>query len=485
MLDSVLLDVAIGTALVFFLVASLVASLNEWVTRLLDIRAKVLWKGLVNALDPERSAPFSIGFFDSLRWFYGSRDLRPLIADPHIRPWQAVLSLVFGSIASALRVLEDTWRRLPGVSVSVPSRSTNPGGNPGSPLSLVTELARTPLVSSLGSVTTVGTPGRTRVDHIPGSTLANALVDAATRVGRTEIVAHVVEARQALSTAHRAGVSAVDVVDGWSLTVDHARLAGDLAAAGLDADLAQPIAASAMVWRAAAVDEAGQKERADSRLLIAARQTLPTLDHGIEQLSATLGNDGVTRLRNLTAGSPVGDVVERVARATTAEPQSDAFQDVARVTEAIGEWYDDYMVRLSELYRLAARKVLFVAGFGLAVGLNIGALDLIDDLKNHSEARTALALTAASTCGEGGDIEVCRTAVADELEAADERLTLPLFGDYTPPWDSLTGSSTDIGLAWWEVVLGWLLTGLAVSFGAPFWFDVVQRLTSYRSNPAE
>ena len=33
-----------------------------------------------------------------------------------------------------------------------------------------------------------------------------------------------------------------------------------------------------------------------------------------------------------------------------------------------------------------------------------------------------------------------------------------------------------------RLVLGWIATGLAVSLGAPFWFDTLQKLFSFRGS---
>ncbi|MBK9337307.1 MAG: hypothetical protein IPM98_12310 [Lewinellaceae bacterium] len=46
-------------------------------------------------------------------------------------------------------------------------------------------------------------------------------------------------------------------------------------------------------------------------------------------------------------------------------------------------------------------------------------------------------------------------------------------------WDSTESGQ---GLPWWLVKLaGLLLTGIAVTFGAPFWFDLLRKMLSLRS----
>jgi len=36
--------------------------------------------------------------------------------------------------------------------------------------------------------------------------------------------------------------------------------------------------------------------------------------------------------------------------------------------------------------------------------------------------------------------------------------------------------------AWFLKILGWLITALAISFGAPFWFDLLNRLVDLRGS---
>lgn len=52
-------------------------------------------------------------------------------------------------------------------------------------------------------------------------------------------------------------------------------------------------------------------------------------------------------------------------------------------------------------------------------------------------------------------------------------------------WQPLVSTLNDVGLEFLEAfprsVFGWLITGLAISFGAPFWFDLLNKLMVIRS----
>lgn len=444
MFDSVFLDIGVGVAVVFFIAASVISAFNEWVTRLLDIRAKVLWKALSNALDGNQTDPFVISLFESLTWFWGS-DVRPTVAD--------------GLDSKRLTSL----------------------------------LANTNLVSALGGQTRLKRKSRdaaapvrrprTKVDAIAGTTFSNALIAAAHQTSSREVLDELAQARRAHTTASQlvggvAGVGAADVIDGWVEATNPGTLGvavSTAAARGSNvAELvakADPIAESARAWAIAAqaLDE-GLPEGPDWLAYASALQG-PMLD-AIDDVERRLGVDVVDELRQLTNGTAVGEVIDAATFGTDSS--------IEGITASIATWFDAHMERVSELYKLAARKVLFVVGLVLAVGLNLSAIDLVDDLKNNSNARTALAAGVDASC-QDDSIAACQAELVEIIDADTGQISLPGIGEWTDPYSSFVDRGTEADRdSRIELVLGWLITGFAISFGAPFWFDVVQKLSSYR-----
>ena len=62
------------------------------------------------------------------------------------------------------------------------------------------------------------------------------------------------------------------------------------------------------------------------------------------------------------------------------------------------------------------------------------------------------------------------------LSRGADVIGLDCFTDYYPR----SIKERDLGI-WLERVLGWLLTGCAVSLGAPFWFDLLNKFVVVRS----
>ena len=157
--------------------------------------------------------------------------------------------------------------------------------------------------------------------------------------------------------------------------------------------------------------------------------------------------------------------------------------DLDALRTRIETWFDDAMDRLSGIYKRFAQTILMVLGLSIAVGLNIDTVHLASALWYQPALRTQMVASA-------------QTALANPNGAADvkvnEALT-QLYGLPVPIGRSATSTffgqaASDAGdVAWWcnrwnwWTIVGWIITGFAISLGAPFWFDLLQNFMSLRS----
>ena len=87
----------------------------------------------------------------------------------------------------------------------------------------------------------------------------------------------------------------------------------------------------------------------------------------------------------------------------------------------------------------------------------------------------------------GDDVlELCGAVRLEDAECNRNAIAKRALPDVLPVigWDQIwEDEETEQNALYWTLkVLGWLLTGAAVSFGAPFWFDVLQRITKIRGS---
>jgi hypothetical protein len=160
----------------------------------------------------------------------------------------------------------------------------------------------------------------------------------------------------------------------------------------------------------------------------------------------------------------------------------DARGDMASAQANLMAWFDAGMERVSGWYKRSTHWILFWIGLGLAVGLNINTLRIIDYLSRNPTARAVI-------------VEQARAATADtafvrqsgaEARAALDSLHLPI--GWASGWGApSTGEIGARGPLWGGIfapILGWLITALAATVGAPFWFDLLKKVMVVRSTVA-
>lgn len=121
--------------------------------------------------------------------------------------------------------------------------------------------------------------------------------------------------------------------------------------------------------------------------------------------------------------------------------------------------FDDSMERASGWYKRKVQAALLVLAALIAVGLNVDTVRVATTLWNDQPLRTAVAARAAAQ----GTPDDAATAVEQVSE-----LGLPVgWGDNAP--DNILFA-----------IPGWLMTIAALNLGAPFWFDLLSRLSRLR-----
>lgn len=151
----------------------------------------------------------------------------------------------------------------------------------------------------------------------------------------------------------------------------------------------------------------------------------------------------------------------------------------------IGEWYDSIMDRASGYYKRMTQKILIIVGIVMAVVLNADTLALYRSLEQNPETLDKL-VAAAEAVAENENIDNVIQRDQD-FDAALEQ-----FREMKNEVDEIR---SPLGMGWqhihlasmgvydWVVkVLGWIITAIAVSLGAPFWFDLLRKVVNLRSS---
>lgn len=171
-------------------------------------------------------------------------------------------------------------------------------------------------------------------------------------------------------------------------------------------------------------------------------------------------------------------------RGALAHAIDSAAGDMDRVTANIEKWFDGAMDRVSGWYKRRSQRIVFALGLVVAFGLNVNTIVVAEALSTSSSVRHAIvSIAAEETAICRADATKCRLG-SDAVTRLDATMT-PI-GWTAAAQNALVPFTASVG-GWLELLTGYLLTAFAVTLGAPFWFDILNRLMIIRATvkPAE
>ena len=151
--------------------------------------------------------------------------------------------------------------------------------------------------------------------------------------------------------------------------------------------------------------------------------------------------------------------------------------DMDKAVANIAAWYDSGMDRISGAYKRATQKVLFFIGLFVAIALNVNPLTVADYLYHNDSARSAVVARAEAAVRDSNFVSGDRKYAAARAELDSLRLPIGwagahfrLPGPTLRPWDDV-----------FSPLIGWIMTAMAATLGAPFWFDILNKFMVVRS----
>jgi hypothetical protein len=156
-------------------------------------------------------------------------------------------------------------------------------------------------------------------------------------------------------------------------------------------------------------------------------------------------------------------------RTTLATLYRKAGNDVDAFRNEIAAWFDAAMDRLSGVYSRHVKAISFVVALVLAGLLNADAIHVADTLWERPALAERLARLPPPKVDEARP-ETEAAELLKQIEGAG-----PLLG-----WSSFANDTHRRGWGIVLMILGWVVVAGAALFGAPFWFDVLQRFVQLR-----
>ena len=187
--------------------------------------------------------------------------------------------------------------------------------------------------------------------------------------------------------------------------------------------------------------------------------------------------------------------------------------DVQRFRWLVENWFNDMMDRVSGWYKRQANWILLLIGFVMALIFNASTIDIVNRLSIDKNARDALVQNASDYLKNHVKISDSATTNSrnskDSIQfMADARSKIRQIDNLYN--EEIANNNSIVGAGWPDVRdpadslkkgnlnfkvirqvlsktfssprkwLGFLITALAISLGAPFWFDLLNKFINLR-----
>ncbi len=153
-----------------------------------------------------------------------------------------------------------------------------------------------------------------------------------------------------------------------------------------------------------------------------------------------------------------------------------AHGDIEQLRKNVAASFDAAMDRVSGAYKRCLKWISLGIGFALALALNADTVALGHALWKDNSIRAQLMqsaqsiVTGGAPAGAAGALDIRQ--VSQRIDGAEQALR-PLPIGWTP-------TNVPEGAGWLMKLVGIAVTALALSLGAPFWFDVLSKFMNIR-----
>jgi len=177
----------------------------------------------------------------------------------------------------------------------------------------------------------------------------------------------------------------------------------------------------------------------------------------------------------------------------------DSKKDVNEFRKSIEGWFDSTMDRVSGWYKRIIQRFVFGIGLVIVILFNVDTFQVYETLSNDDTKRVSLVEMAKvySDMYEKKLEENRQNAGAQKADATTEDIAKSI-NEIQEELVKMNSDCNTLGLGWsncgglfplnisnWQnylqKVLGWLVTALAITLGAPFWFDMLQKTMNIRN----
>jgi len=169
---------------------------------------------------------------------------------------------------------------------------------------------------------------------------------------------------------------------------------------------------------------------------------------------------------------------------------SDRNKDLKKLQEELATWFDESMTRAAGVYKRQSKAISFLIGLVISLALNIDTINISNQFYKNHNVRAAVNQVTNRIVNETGAClqqESNSNDCYDSITSAVDDLTFLPIGwgetNLVEQFEEPLHIPRELGLTWvyFKFVLGIILSAIAICMGAPFWFEVLNKLVNVRN----
>ncbi|MDJ0616083.1 MAG: hypothetical protein QNJ63_04910 [Calothrix sp. MO_192.B10] len=167
----------------------------------------------------------------------------------------------------------------------------------------------------------------------------------------------------------------------------------------------------------------------------------------------------------------------------------DPSKELCQMNTEVENWFNSSMERLSGVYKRNSKGVTLIIALMIAIVGNVDTIYLVNNLSKDRALQITIdgvanqvvsSNSCLQTAQDGTNKAECLYGIISDLNQTFTSLSsLPFGWDLSHPFQKQL-SPFNLGNVI-KIIMGWLITVLAISLGAPFWFDLLSTVINMRN----
>ncbi len=164
--------------------------------------------------------------------------------------------------------------------------------------------------------------------------------------------------------------------------------------------------------------------------------------------------------------------------------------------EELESWYSEVMNRATGWYQRKVKYILIILGLLISITFNADTFRIAGALAKDKVMTEAI-LKQAIAFANNPSVEIKDRLNADNIPKEDSLYQKELVQINEDMGLIIKDLNSFVGIGWkkdtlqeitsspeqlFKTLLGWFITSIAISFGAPFWFDLLKKIVSVRTS---